>query len=243
MRIAASILVPVLCLGLGYFYYENKQEQNNDTTTVQVEIGQKAKIILPDGTSAWLNSASLLTYDDSYNKKERVVYLEGEAYFDVHKDKDRAFVVKANDVSIEALGTCFNVKAYPDDNYVAATLIEGSIRVNSPFQSEILTPSEKLVFTKNEKLFYRSILSDAEKNYSWINNKLAFEQERLEDITRTLERMYNVRVIFASEELKNIRFSGTIKNNNLESVLQLITFVSPVRYALENDSTVIIRSK
>ncbi|MDR1369756.1 MAG: DUF4974 domain-containing protein [Dysgonamonadaceae bacterium] len=243
LHIAASILIPLLCIGLGYFYSESKPGQSDNRTTVQVETGQKAKMQLPDGTDVWLNSAGSLTYDGTYNKKERVVYLQGEAYFEVSKNKARPFIVKANDISIEALGTSFDVKAYPDDNYVAATLIEGSIRINSPFQSEILEPSEKLTFFKNSGLFIRSILPDAEKNSSWINNQLAFEQERLEDITKTLERMYNVRIHFASDELKNIRFSGIIKNNNLGSVLQLISFVSPIRYSLENDSIVIIRNK
>jgi ferric-dicitrate binding protein FerR (iron transport regulator) len=243
LRIAASILIPLLCIGLGYFYSENKPGQGNDKMTVQVETGQKAKMQLPDGTDVWLNSASSLTYDGTYNKTERVVYLQGEAYFEVSKDKARPFIVRVNDISIEALGTSFNVKAYPDDGYIAATLIEGSIRVYSPFQSEILEPNEKLTFSKENGLFARSVLPDAGKNALWIDNQLAFEQERLGDIAGTLERMYNVRVHFASEDLKNIRFSGTVKNNNLENVLQLIAFVSPIRYSLENDTTIVIHSK
>lgn len=243
LRIAASILVPLLCIGLGYFYSGSKPVQGSNKMTIQVETGQKAKMQLPDGTDVWLNSASSLTYDGTYNKKERVVYLQGEAYFQVSKDKARPFIVRANEISIEALGTSFDVKAYPDDNYIAATLIEGSIRVNSPFQSAILEPNEKLTFNKDNSAFTKSIMPDAEKNSSWVNNQLAFEQERLENIAKTLERMYNVRIHFASDDLKNIRFSGTVKNNNLEGVLQLIAFVSPIRYSLENDTTVIIRNK
>jgi ferric-dicitrate binding protein FerR (iron transport regulator) len=243
LRIAASILVPLLCVGLGYFYSGSKPVQGGNKMKVQVETGQKAKMQLPDGTDVWLNSASSLTYDDTYNRKKRVVYLQGEAYFEVSKDKVRPFIVKANNIFVEALGTSFDVKAYPDDNYIAATLIEGSIRVNSPFQSEILEPNEKLIFSKNDGLFVRSVLPDAEKNTSWINNQLAFEQERLEDIAKTLERMYNVQIRFASDELKNIHFSGTANNNNIESVLQLISFVSPVSYSKENDTTIIIHNK
>ena len=243
LRIAASILVPLFCIGLGYYLSENKSKPVDKKTTVQVEVGQKANVQLPDGTNVWLNSAGSLTYDNAYNRKERVVYLQGEAYFEVNKDKTRPFIVKANDISVEALGTRFDVKAYPTDNYVTAILLKGSIRVSSPFQSEVLKPNEKLTFTKSDNQFTKSVLLDANKNVSWIDNQLAFEQERLEDIAKVLERMYSIRIRFTSENLKDIRFSGTIKNNNLENVLQLITLVSPVRYSLENDTIINIRSK
>ena len=243
LRIAASILVPLICIGLGYYFSENKSKQVDNKTTVQVEVGQKANIQLPDGTHVWLNSAGLLTYDNTYNQKERIVYLQGEAYFEVNKDKTRPFIVKANDISVEALGTNFDVKAYPNDNYVTAILLKGSIRVSSPSQSEVLKPNEKLTFTKSAGQFTKSVLMDADKNVSWINNQLAFEQERLEDIAKVLERMYSIQIRFTSENLKDIRFSGTIKNTNLENVLQLVTLVSPVRYSLENDTIINIRSK
>jgi ferric-dicitrate binding protein FerR (iron transport regulator) len=244
LRIAATLFIPLLCVGLGYYYAENKSRQGGDATTVQVEIGQKAKLQLPDGTSVWLNSAGSLTYhNNDYNKKERIVYLQGEAYFEVNKDPMCPFIVKTNDISIEALGTSFNVKAYPEDNYIAATLIEGSVRISSSVQSELLAPNERITIAKSNGQFVKSILPDAEKNIAWINNQLAFEQERLEDIVKVLERMYNVRICFASEKLKDIRFSGTIKNNNLENVLQLIEFVAPIRYAMEKDATIAIRSK
>jgi len=208
-----------------------------------VETGQKANVRLPDGTFVWLNSAGSLTYDHTCNKKERVVYLQGEAYFEVSKEKTRPFIVKTNDISVEALGTSFDVKAYPDDNYIAATLIEGNIRISSSTQTELLEPNEKITITKSDGQFTKTLLTDAEKNILWINHQLAFESERMEDIAKTLERMYNVSIRFTSEKLKDIRFSGTIKNNNLENVLQVIEFVSPIRYSREKDATIIIRDK
>jgi ferric-dicitrate binding protein FerR (iron transport regulator) len=240
LRIAASLLIPVLFAYSGYYYSENKPYQPLDNTVVHVDIGQKTNMQLPDGTQIWLNSASSLLYDNTYNKKDRIVYLQGEAYFEVSKDKKRPFIVKMDAVSVEATGTSFNIKAYPDDDYVTTTLIEGSVRVSNPFQSDLLAPNEKLAFSKSNRQFTKSVLLDAEKNTSWRNNQLAFEQERLEDIAKVLERMYNVHVQFDSENLKNIRFSGKIKNNNLESVLQLIAFVSPIRYSMGSDSTVVI---
>lgn len=245
LRVAASILIPLFCIWIGFLFSENKSNKNgNNKLTVHVAVGQKVDIQLSDSTHIWLNSASSLTYDNfTYNLNERVVYLKGEAYFEVQKDKTRPFIVKVDDISVEALGTSFNVKAYPDDNYVTATLIEGSVRISSMSQSEVLEVNEKLIINKNSGNFDKSVLLDVDKNISWINSQLAFEHERLEDVVKILERMYSIKIYFASEPLKDIRFSGTIKNNNLENVLQLITFVSPIIYSLENDTTIIIKSK
>ncbi|MDR2948264.1 MAG: FecR domain-containing protein [Prevotella sp.] len=243
LRIAASVLIPLFCIGLGYFASENKGTRGNDKITVRAEAGQKAGIQLPDGSSILLNSSSSLTYDGSFNNKERIVYLQGEAYFEVNKDKARPFIVKVNDISVEALGTSFDVKAYPDDNYIMATLIEGSIRVKSPYQSEVLFSNEKLTLSKSNGAFTKNSLPDAAKNISWIDNRLAFEQEPLGNIAKILERMYSIRIIFASDELKDIRFSGVINNNSLDNVLQLITLVSPVSYSRKNNATIIIHSK
>jgi ferric-dicitrate binding protein FerR (iron transport regulator) len=240
-RIAAAILLPFFFACLGYYYSENKFYQSTDKMLVHVERGQKADLQLPDGTQIWLNSATSLTYDKTYNQKDRVIYLQGEAYFEVKKDKTKPFIVKADEISVEAIGTSFNVKAYPEDDYITTTLIEGSVRVGNFSSSSLLAPNEKLVFSRADRQFAKKLLLDAEKHASWRNNQLAFEQERLEDIAKVLERMYNIRIKFASENLKNIRFSGKVKNNNLESILQLIAFVSPIHYSMDKDSTVIIR--
>jgi ferric-dicitrate binding protein FerR (iron transport regulator) len=240
LRIAASILIPLFLIGLSYYYFDHKATLPTGEMIVKVDIGQKACMQLPDGTQIWLNSASSLTYDEKYNQKDRIVYLQGEAYFEVGKDKEKPFIVKTDAVSVEALGTSFNVKAYPDDDKVTATLIEGSVRVSSLFQSDLLKPNEKLSFSKSKQQFSKTVLLDAERNASWKNNRLAFEQENLEEIAKVLERMYNVHIQFSSEKSKHIRFSGTIANNNLENVLQLIALVSPVRYSIEKDSVIVI---
>ncbi|MDR0836558.1 MAG: DUF4974 domain-containing protein [Tannerella sp.] len=241
LRIAASLLIPVFLVGLSYFYFNHESVLPTGEMIMKVDIGQKANMQLPDGTQIWLNSASSLTYDMEYNRKDRIVYLQGEAYFEVGKDKEKPFIVKTDAVDVEALGTSFNVKAYPGDDNVTATLIEGSVKVSSPFQSDLLKPNEKLAFSRDKRQFTKTVLLDAERNVSWKNNQLAFEQENLEDIAKVLERMYNVDIRFASEKLKHIRFSGTITNNAIESVLQLITLVSPIRYSIEKDSVIVIR--
>ena len=252
LRVAAAVAIIFTGGALaGYFVLKPAIDREKELTmlseskcTMVVPPGSKTEITLPDGTQAWLNSAGTLTYDAMFNRKERVVYLKGEAYFEVSKDQLRPFIVKTNSVSVEALGTKFNVKAYPDDDYVVATLLEGSIRVSSPTQSAMVAPNEKLKFSKSDGQFTKIALADADRNISWIAGQLSFERERLEDIAKMLERMYSIQILFSSENLKDIRFSGTLKNNNLENVLQVISLVSPVSYSFDkNTTTIVIHSK
>ncbi|MCL2649745.1 MAG: FecR family protein [Candidatus Azobacteroides sp.] len=239
-RIAAAILIPALMAGLTYYYMGSRLQDDSKAMRVHVEMGQKANMTLPDGTQVWLNSAGSLSYDNSYNKKDRTVHLQGEAFFEVSKDKKRPFKVIVNEITVEALGTSFDVKGYPEDNRISTTLIEGKIKVSNDKESYALYPNEKIVFNKQLHSFTKTTLMDAEKSGSWRNNELAFDQENLEEIAKVLERMYNTKIIFASEDLKKIHFSGKVKNSNLESVLQLVSFVSPIQYSFK-DSVIVIR--
>ncbi|MDR2809029.1 MAG: FecR domain-containing protein [Tannerellaceae bacterium] len=240
LRIAASLLIPLIFACIGYFYSENKFSSSSVPVVVHTGTGQKTDLRLPDGTQVWLNSASSLQYDNTYNQKERIVYLQGEAYFEVSKNEKKRFIVKTDELSIEAVGTSFNVEAYPEDNYIAATLKEGCIRVSNSYRSEWLLPNEKLTFLKNDRSFVKNTIPDAGQSIFWLHNLFVFEQERMEDIAKILERMYGIQIHFASEDLKNIRFSGKIRNTSLDSMLQMIAFVSSLRYSLENDSTILL---
>jgi ferric-dicitrate binding protein FerR (iron transport regulator) len=241
LRIAASILIPIVFAFLGYYYSENKRPSSSAPLSIHTKTGQKIDLRLPDGSLVWLNSASSLQYDNAYNRKNRIVYLQGEAYFEVSKDAKKPFIVKTDDgLSVEAVGTSFNVKAYPADNYITATLIEGAVRVSDSYRSELLSPNEKLIFLKNDRTFVKNLLPDAGQSVLWRDNQFAFRQERMEDVDRILERMYGVQIRFESEDLRNIRFSGKIGNTNLDRVLQMVAFASPIQYIRENDSTIII---
>jgi ferric-dicitrate binding protein FerR (iron transport regulator) len=243
LRIAASLLIPIAFACLGYAYSEHKLLSSPSVpVTIHTTAGQKTDLRLPDGTLVWLNSASSLQYDKAYNHKNRIIHLQGEAYFEVSKDAKRPFIVKADGLSVEAVGTSFNVKAYPADQNIVTTLIEGSVRVSDSYRSEWLSPNEKLTFRKNGRSFVKDLISHAEQSVSWRDNQLVFAQERMEDIAGTLERMYGVRILFASDDLKNIRFTGKIKNTNLDRVLQMITFASPIKYDVpEGGSTITIQ--
>jgi ferric-dicitrate binding protein FerR (iron transport regulator) len=241
VRSAAAVLIPLL-VGAAVYALIDTPAKNISVKPmlVKVENGQKANLELPDGTRVWLNSASHLSYNGNFNKKDRVVNLEGEAYFEVAKDASRPFIVKTNDLSVRALGTCFDVKAYPNDNSVTTTLIEGKVSVGNSLGSTILVPNQKLTFDKKNRKFVKASVYDAELSGLWKNNELAFDSETLEEIALELERMYNIHVIFATDNIRQYRFSGKIKNNSLESVFQLISLTAPITYRVE-DSVVVLR--
>jgi transmembrane sensor len=240
IKYAAIILLPVL-LGVGsYFLIGNVFAGANKEMVASVDNGQKATLQLPDGTRVWLNSGSSIRYDKSYNQRDRIIALEGEAYFEVAKDKRRPFIVKANEVSVRAVGTTFDVKAYAGDNTITTTLIEGKVNVFDAKTTSQLLPNQKITFNKNNHTFDKIQVYDAKIAGLWKNNQLAFDSETLEDIAKVLERMYNVQVVFDSEQIKQMRFSGKIKNNSLESVLQLISLTAPIHYNVK-DSIVTLK--
>lgn len=242
MKYAAAILVPVI-LGVGSYFLSGRLfSSNSKEMIVNVENGQKANLQLPDGTRVWLNSGSSIRYDKSYNQRDRIIALEGEAYFEVAKDKNRPFIVRTNDVSVRAVGTTFDVKAYANDNTITTTLIEGKVNVSDDKTTSQLLPNQKITFNKSKRTFDKIQVYDAEIAGLWKNNQLAFDSESLEDIAKTLERMYNIQVVFNAQQIKKMRFSGRIKNNSLESVLQLISLTSPIYYNVK-DSIVFLTHK
>ncbi len=126
MQWAAMIALPMMSALLVYFLTSDPIA--GDTVTVQAPKGEKANITLADGSLVWINSGSSLTYNNAFNQKERKVFLEGEAYFEVAKDPKRPFIVHTRDMDIEALGTAFNVRAYPEENNASTVLLEGKIK-------------------------------------------------------------------------------------------------------------------
>jgi ferric-dicitrate binding protein FerR (iron transport regulator) len=164
---AAAIICLVSFSTWKYITHTNASEiasvQENE---IVARRGIKSKIILPDGTQVWLNSESKLVYNNVFNGKLREVTLEGEAYFDVVKDHARPFIVHTSGINIKVLGTAFNVKSYPRDPTIEATLVRGLIEVekNNQVQSSkiLLHPNEKLVFTKALDKTTTSILNNDE---------------------------------------------------------------------------------
>jgi ferric-dicitrate binding protein FerR (iron transport regulator) len=157
-KIAACLVVLVAAY---YFLRQGTSHPAGSRHEIVVENGAKKHLILPDGTSVWLNAGSTLSYDGGFGKVNRDVWLEGEAYFKVVDDASAPFRVKTHDVTIKVLGTTFNVKAYSGDPDIQTTLISGKVQVllnDDPEKKILLSPHEKLTVMSDKHSLVKTSL-------------------------------------------------------------------------------------
>lgn len=240
--IAAASIILIVALS-AYFIGHQQADAPKGMITMSVMNGQKGNISLADGTQVYLNSGSKIIYDNSYNKKDRKLVLEGEAYFEVAKDKDKRFIVEANGINVEALGTSFNVKAHKNDKSVSVILIEGSVKVGNDSREDILIPNERMEYNLLTGKFDKSELHPNINHLLWRSEELAFYGESLEEVCKILTRMYNCQFIFKSEDVKKYTYNGVIKNNSLGNVLDFISQTASIRYEIKDNNTIVIYQK
>lgn len=245
-RVAASIAV-ILCTAFAsYALYDNflnsKKDLEANVYTFEVEPGQKGSMRLADGTMVYLNSASRISFAGDYNSENRVVTLNGEAYFEVAKNPDKKFVVTCNGVDIEALGTEFNVKAYPADSIITTTLAKGKVKVYNNDQSITLLPNGVATYDLKRRTIESSTVEDVSIANYWRTGELVFEAEPLSSIARTIERMYNVKIHIDDARLRDIRFTGTIQNNSLNNVFYMMSLSYPLTYSM-TDSIITVSAQ
>lgn len=235
-RVAAVLLIVLLAVtGL----YISNSVRRTTVSELIAPRGQKSMAILEDGTVVWLNSGSSIYYSNSYNRRNREVELTGEAYFDVSKNKRLPFIVKSSDLIIKAVGTTFNLMAYPEDETIAITLIEGKVQVQAPGSKTIdLSPNQKAIYNKLHNDFFIEEV-DPVFSVSWKDNVLKFDDQPLPDILTHLERWYDVKFYYPQDVLKDQRFTMTIKTESLREVLELIRISTPIKFKIEVDSVYI----
>jgi ferric-dicitrate binding protein FerR (iron transport regulator) len=241
LRVAAAILLPVFIAWGGYCFYANQNEQEQ-AFLVTVEPGEKANVSLPDGSRVWLNSGSKLTCYNSYNKDNRLLQLDGEAYFEVASDAKRKFIVRCTDMQVEVLGTTFGVKAFDEDSILSIVLVEGTVKITVPDGTREMKPNERIVYNKSNKKLTSGIV-DPDDFTDWRKNRLRFENETLQDIARTISRIHNVDYIFADETIKNLRFTGSVDNTNIVSILDAITLTASITYTVKDSLIIFHREK
>lgn len=196
--------------------------------------GGEYQLILSDGTRVWMNAASLLRYPTSFAGEKREVYLEGEAFFEVAKDASHPFIVHTDRHSVEAVGTSFNISAYPHYR-VYTTLAEGKVKVSTSTASVFLTPDRQAIIeTGNDDITIRKV--PAYLFTSWAKGNYEFRNMPLEEIVAQLSRWYNVDIYFRNESLKSKRFAGIIfRNEELNFAIEVIEKVSDVHFVREGE--------
>jgi ferric-dicitrate binding protein FerR (iron transport regulator) len=268
----AAVVVPAFLLGgiLSHFIsVESPKPEKTTSTEIRSPFGARSEVLLPDGSTVWLNAGSKIKYSNDFNKDSREVELSGEGYFKVARNADLPFRVKAGDLSIQAIGTEFNVKSYDDEDIIETTLVEGKIAIQQEQkqkESVYLEPHQKAIYVKYNKnltvkdmkavrenkheelklkkgIIYIAEKIDPEPIVAWKDNRLIIKGEELNNLTTKLERKYDVKFIFGTESLKQLRFTGTLENETLTQVLDVIKLSAPLEYKLQGKTVIIYENK
>ena len=215
-------------------------EEYNKLTT---PIGGEYSLVLSDGTKVFLNADSELKYPVEFSDGKRIVDLKGEAYFEVHKDSLRPFVVRVNGAEVTVLGTSFNVNTYGDDGQIYTTLVNGAVRVSSVKngQAEVLKPGMQSVMdVQSGQLTVREV--DVEPYVAWREGRFVFRAMTLDLIMRQLQRWYDFEVFYQNPELKDYEFRGVIKRDmDLDKVLSVIKVTTNVDFEVKGTVITIIK--
>jgi transmembrane sensor len=250
----------------GYFGLQ----QEKSYVEVIANNGSKSTIVLPDSSIIILNSDSYLRYPINFQGKNRWVYFEGEAFFNITTGKAYPFYVNTGNISIRVTGTEFNVKSFPEDQFIETTLISGSIIIeeldeNKQLINQIfLNPNQFAVYDKNTSnmevsdLFIEeeiipkqavrlvnksAVLKTPLISTAWKDNKFVFYDETLEELAIRMERWYDAKIVIQDEELKNYRFSGTFEDESIEQALDALKLASidPFEFQVKNDQITITK--
>ena len=225
--------------GSGVTYASGVESESVVYNKLEIPRGGEFCLTLSDGTRVWLNSETSIQYPVAFGAKERRVFVQGEAYFEVAKDAKKPFTVQFMSSSVTVLGTSFNIRAYPEEKRSQTTLAEGSVRIYSPGSSMLLKPGEQ---AEVSALSGEMVKQEVEvKNFtSWKDGRFVFEQQPLEDIMRTLERWYDIRVIFKDEGAKRIYLSGNMKRyGDFSQVMKMLQMTGDVRFELHGNDVYI----
>jgi ferric-dicitrate binding protein FerR (iron transport regulator) len=265
---ASWIILFGLGLGLQRYYYA-KANADAGYFVINAPAGSRSEVSLPDGSKVWLNASSQIKFSKNFESSIREVALIGEAYFDVAKRENIPFVVNTHDIKINVLGTAFNVRAYPEDQFIETTVERGLVTVErqsegSGRQRKILlkhnqqvrfentqaadltenTDSTDLLEENNESnigesKIYLNKSIETAKYTSWIQNILLFESEPMGNLAKILERRHSVSIEILDTNLRNRQFTGIFEKESIEQALSALQYAGKFYFSVDKDKIII----
>jgi transmembrane sensor len=252
---AAAVAVTVYLI----INYKNSPKKEGPKTFAAA-YGERKNFQLPDGCMVTLNGGSKIHINEHYGISSRDIYLEGEAFFDVKHNKELPFIVHTSAMDIKALGTAFDVKAYPDEKITEASLVNGLVEVTLKADKNykvMLHPNQKVQWREPDgnpepgektKISENSAVQDitrtdegAVKETAWTQNKLVFAHESFEDIAILLERWYGVKIEFEDDSVRHYRFTGSFEKEKLSTVLLFLKESKKFNYDIQSEETMRVR--
>ncbi len=231
----AAIFLLLAAIPLSYYFGRKTNQPESSWSTVTCQLGDKSMILLPDSSKVWLNSGSKLTFNNNFTVGNRELHLEGEAYFSVAKDPGNPFTVNCGTLSVEVMGTEFNLKAYPDEDKISTTLIEGSVKVTGPKNNLVLTPGQKLVYHSQTSKMTLHKLSDTAPETEWKEGRLVFRNESLGELEQKLERWFDVDIALADEAVREKRYTGILERESILEVMSYFSLAKSVGYKIDGN--------
>ncbi len=234
--------IKITKLSDGTITYEATTAGNSNTNrlaynTIETPKGGKYQVILPDGSKVWLNAASTLKFPTAFTGKERDVELEGEAYFEVAKNKLLPFRVHTKDMNIFVTGTQFNVMAYKDEQFSATTLVEGSVDIKNSSEKLSLVPGEQAVNKTGTSLRKNEV--DVEQFIAWKNGLFQFNNTDIQSVMRQIGRWYDVSIEYRGE-IPQTKFGGYIsRDSKLSQVIKMLE-LSGIKFSVQEKKIIVL---
>lgn len=239
----AAVLIPVLFI-IGFYIQLNSKVDlfgTSEYEEVVVGKGERIQIMFQDGTRVYINSDSKLKYPKKFALNTREVFLEGEAYFVVAKNKNRPFIVNLNGPAIQVVGTSFNVQDYPENKDIVVCLDEGSINLTLPTEKKYpVRPGERLIYNKESNECTISRMEDMHRLSMWKQNVIVFKDTPLPEVIKVLNRWYDVDFRIEDERALTYVYTLTSDNTLLEKVLMDLEKIAPVKFDYNEDKKEVI---
>jgi len=224
------------------------QEKKHPGVEVQmhqliVPFGKRSNILLSDGTKLWLNSGSRAVYPVVFNKNYREIYVEGEAYLEVAKNKEKPFYVVTDKMKLRVLGTSFNINSYKEDKFSSVVLVEGSLMVTSGSDQTLMKPNQ-IVTYNNESGIKDIHEGNVEKYISWREGWLLCNKDPMGIVMNKISRYYGIKVELQDESIYSMTLSGKLDlKTKCEDVLNVICQTAPLKFETINNVVKVSKTK
>lgn len=231
----ASIALLVIATGLFFYAESSKSQQYN---TIIVPPGQRINVLLSDNTNVWLNANTTFRYPSKFARKNREVFLDGEAWFDVSKNKKKPFIVKTDQGEVRVTGTTFNLEAYSEYKNFVTSLFEGSVDIyQNNAKLATLKPNQKGML-QNDRYFISTI--DNTDEYLWRNGLIAFNNMKLEDILLELEKYFDIQIEINTKKLPQHRYTGKFRQaDGVDYALRVLQKSIHFSYSRDDEKQII----
>lgn len=208
--------------------------------TIRIPRGAEYKLVLADGSQVWLNAESSITYPVAFQGETREVRLQGEAYFEIAKNKNQPFIVHTTQFDVQVTGTQFNVRAYPGE-MESATLAEGGIQLEKGGKTYTLKPGQQ-AYLEEEDVQVRKV--NLESAIAWRYNAFSFEETPLEEIMNELARWYNIHVFYLNPKVKELHFTAWFRRNcTLQEVIDILEKTGKINIELKGKTITVTQKQ